>query len=289
MVDARGVDAVLWGRTRLAEWWSGTEGRVAKPLIAVLSTDAECGTRYFAVDVTAPGPAPLANGEGVESLRNVLGHIESETDAAVLAHAQALVRWHRSARFCARCGSPTVVVQRGAARACPSNVCIEKNIYPRVMPSVLVLVTRNEGRECLLGRKSSWKPGRYSVLAGFSEIFESLEQTVSREVEEETGIVVDESSIAYHSSQPWPSQPYSCLMSAFTACAVPGPRGSELRIDENELEDACWFSRGWLKQQLENPSPGSVLIPGRTSLARRMITEWVNEPCPPREKAPCGC
>lgn len=146
------------------------------------------------------------------------------------------------------------------------------------MPSVLVLVLRDGGREVLLGRKASWPAKRYSLLAGFAEIFESLEQTVVREVFEETGVRVDESTIEYHSSQPWPSQPHASLMSGFKA-HVTSAKDAQITVDRDELDDAKWFRKDWLLENLEADAPdgAAISIPGRTSLARRLILEWLRE------------
>lgn len=146
------------------------------------------------------------------------------------------------------------------------------------MPSVLVLVLRDGGREVLLGRKATWSAERYSVLAGFAEIFEGLEQTVAREVFEETGVVVDQSTIQYHSSQPWPSLPQASLMSGFRAY-VTNARNAQITVDQNELEDARWFRKDWLLEHLEGNAAGgpAISIPGHTSLSRRLIMEWLHE------------
>ena len=146
------------------------------------------------------------------------------------------------------------------------------------MPSVLVLVLRKGGREVLLGRQARWPEARYSVLAGFAEIFESLEQTVAREVREETGVVVDPLSVRYHSSQPWPSAPQASLMSGFRAY-VTGDEQARVTVDQTELQDARWFKKEWLREQLvAEPAGGAqISIPGHTSLARRLIMEWLEE------------
>jgi len=125
---------------------------------------------------------------------------------------------------------------------------------PRLSPAVIVRVTR--GDEILLARARRF-PGRlYSVLAGFVEPGESLEECVARELEEEVGIEVAE--ITYFASQPWPF-PHS-LMIGFTATWVSG----DLRIEEAELLDAGWFTRDNLPD-----------LPGRVSIARRLIDDWL--------------
>jgi len=114
----------------------------------------------------------------------------------------------------------------------------------------------------LLGRQKSWPKGRYSTLAGFAEPGESLEQTVVREVGEETGTRVTWSR--YISSQAWPFP--ASLMLGFHAGATRGP----VHLD-GELEDARWFSL----QQLQ--SEAALLLPPTFTIARRLIEAWMLE------------
>jgi len=123
-----------------------------------------------------------------------------------------------------------------------------------------VLVTR--GDKCLLGRQTDWPEGRYSTIAGFVEPGESLEDAVRREVAEETNIKVAE--VHYHSSQPWPFP--SALMLGFTAVAS----SADIRLNDEELEDAQWFSRKELRS-------GFPKLPYRLSIARRLVDDWLHE------------
>lgn len=280
------VEAVFWTPSHLKSWVSKIRHNNLQPhfsplsvaLVHTASTPSAPLTNYFAVDVSSSPTPPTSSNQSVQSLRRALALIQDETHATLLAHANALISWHHSAVFCSRCGKPTAVTQSGMARACTNDTCLTKNIYPRIMPSILVLVLRNNGHEVLLGRKASWTQGRYSVLAGFAEIFESLEQTVVREVFEETGVSVDPTTIVYHSSQPWPSQPHASLLSGFRA-HVTRPTHSQILVDRNELEDARWFKKTWLRAALESPAEEGprFSIPGPTSLAHRLIHEWLHE------------
>ena len=107
-------------------------------------------------------------------------------------------------------------------------------------PAIIVLVSSDD--HCLLGRQQVWPKGMYSTLAGFFEPGESIEDAVVREVEEETGIRVKE--IEYQSSQPWLFP--NSLMIGFTAKA----KNDKIRIAINELEDARWFSREEIRDNL---------------------------------------
>nr|MDJ0982551.1 NAD(+) diphosphatase [Kiloniellales bacterium] len=109
-----------------------------------------------------------------------------------------------------------------------------------------------------------WPPGMHSTLAGFVEPGESLEDTVIREVEEESGIRVDQ--VRYHSSQPWPFP--SSIMLGFHARYA----GGELAVNPDELESARWFTRDELKN---SPEDDRLRLPRKDSIARRLIEDWL--------------
>jgi NAD+ diphosphatase len=185
------------------------------------------------------------------------------TDELQLAFAAAgLIGWHQRAGFCPNCGSVTHPVSGGLARRCPA---CEREDYPRSDAAVIVAITDADGR-LLLARQPVWPARRFSVLAGFAEVGESLEQVVHREVHEEVGLELR--GVRYLGSQPWPF-PRS-LMVAFAATAV----GTQLRPAVGEIEDAAWFSRTELHDAVE---AGTVLLPARTSIAWRMIRAWLDD------------
>jgi NAD+ diphosphatase len=126
--------------------------------------------------------------------------------------------------------------------------------YPRLSPVVMVRVL-HEGR-ILLARAPRFAPGVYSVLAGFVEAGETLEQAIHREVAEEVGIQVR--NLRYFASQSWPF-PHS-LMIAFTADYA----GGELQVDGREILDARWFT--------PNGMPG---LPSPMSMAWRLIQDYL--------------
>jgi NAD+ diphosphatase len=213
------------------------------------------GVAWFAYDAGAGGTAA----ERLVELRSIALLLPGE-DAALAAYARALAHWHRGHRFCGHCGGPTAVTHAGHARLCPA---CGRESFPRTDPAVIVLVTH--GDRCLLGRSPRFPPGMYSTLAGFVEPGESLEQTLRREVHEEVGVLLDE--IVYRASQPWPF-PQS-LMLGFRATA----RTTELRLDQDEIQDARWLTRAELSDR-ENPA---VRLPNRDSIARFLIEEWLEE------------
>jgi len=138
-------------------------------------------------------------------------------------------------------------------------------------PAIIVRVTHEDC--CLLGRQSGWPARRYSVLAGFVEPGESLEDAVRREVHEEAGVRVQD--VDYDSSQPWPFP--ASLMIGFTARAI----DDSIRIDGEELEDVRWFSRRQLDDEV---TAGEVLLPPEISLARHLIDTWYRNETESEEK-----
>lgn len=213
----------------------------------------------FAVNVGDDELAPFADAGQFHDLR-YLGSVLPVEDANLVAHARALVLWHQTQKFCGYCGFPTRAESGGNSRVCTDAVCA-KQIFPRVDPSIIVLVSDRE--RCLLGRQSSWPEGRYSTIAGFVEPGESLEDAVRREVIEETNVRIRD--IQYHSSQPWPFP--ASLMLGFTADAT----SADIRLNDAELEDAQWFTR---KELLS----GFPKLPYRVSIARKLVDHWLNMP-----------
>src|SRR5919106_4300756 len=177
----------------------------------------------FAVDL---GDARPARGKPA-GLREAATELPAE-EAGLAAYAASLLNWHRRHRFCANCGQPTEPYDAGHERRCPA---CGTHHFPRTDPAVIVRVT--DGSRLLLGRKTDWPEGRYSVLAGFVEPGETLEDAVRREIGEEAGVEV--LSASYVESQPWPFP--SSLMLGFHATAEPG----EPRPRDAELADVRWF------------------------------------------------
>ncbi|WIA32279.1 hypothetical protein OEZ86_003125 [Tetradesmus obliquus] len=139
----------------------------------------------------------------------------SRSYAALMAVASGLAVWNLDAQYHGTTGSPTTPRNSGFSRSCSSS---GRSLYPRVDPAIITLVTG--GAEwCLLGRKQEWPRGRYSTLAGFLEIGESLEQALAREVLEESGVDVQLPSVRYVASQPWPF-PRSLMVGFYAAAAA---------------------------------------------------------------------
>ncbi|KAL3933784.1 MAG: hypothetical protein SGARI_003627, partial [Bacillariaceae sp.] len=145
--------------------------------------------------------------------------LESNEEAGILATAQGLMEFHKSHPFCSLCGGATTPAKAGASRKCTS---CQRSVYPRLDVAAIMLVTSPCDQYALLGRKESWPAGRYSTLAGFCEVGETLEDCCRRETFEESGVVVDPSTVQFVASQPWPF-PRS-LMVGFCAQAEAGDK-----------------------------------------------------------------
>jgi NAD+ diphosphatase len=167
--------------------------------------------------------------------------------------AGQILHWLSGSRCCDRCGLPTMALAGGWGRRC--SLC-NYDHFPHIHPCVIVLVRR--GREVLLTRKAEWPAGRYSLVAGFLDFGECLEEAVVREVQEETGVKVG--NVRYVGSQSWPFP--SQLMAGFTADFESG----EVVIEESELEDVRWFRTDNLPA-----------LPPRRSIARYILDKYLEE------------
>jgi NAD+ diphosphatase len=219
------------------------------------------GTTYFAVNVPEESTAleQLQALGKFQDLWSLGAKVEAKT-GALLAFAKAMTYWHQRHRFCGDCGSPTRSSDGGFVRICTGANC-GKQHFPRTDPAIIVLVST--GERCLLARQASWPAGRYSVLAGFVEPGESLEDAVIREVLEESNIRV--TNIHYHSSQPWPFP--ASLMLGYTAEAT----NLDLHYADEELEHARWISRAELADELRQ---GLIKVPPPVSISHRLIESW---------------
>lgn len=170
------------------------------------------------------------------------------------AKAMELRNFRRDNRYCGVCGSE---MERASDISLRCRGC-GREIWPQLSPAIVVLVTRDDGREALLVHAANFKrPDAFALVAGFVETGETLEQCVAREVKEETSL--DIADIRYVGSQSWPFP--GQLMVGFTARWA----GGELRLADGELTAGGWFSRK------NHPA-----LPAQPSLTRRIIDAWLN-------------
>jgi NAD+ diphosphatase len=250
-----------------AGWWfifSGyrilvheKEGRFSFPFVENTSrltldvTRVRClghldGSPCYEAECDAGARAP--EGMSFEGLRPLFGHVDDRF-FRLAGRALQIIDWDRTHQFCSRCGRPTEEKDDETAKICTSCGCMS---FPVASAAIIVAVTRDE--RILLARASRFPENMYSVLAGFVEPGESLEECVRREIREEVGIEV--TNIRYFGSQSWPFP--NSLMIGFTADHEAG----EIKVDGKEIVDAGWFPADHLPQ-----------IPGKISIARRLI-DW---------------
>jgi NAD+ diphosphatase len=207
------------------------------------------GRHCYSVELTELALAP--EGMVFHSLRRLYEHLD-ESIYGVATRAIHIIDWDRTHQFCSRCGTRTEIRADMCAKECSQCGLID---FPRISPAVIVLVERD--KKVLLARSSRFKDELYSVLAGFVDPGETLEEAVRREVKEEVNIEV--SNIRYFGSQPWPFP--DSLMIAFTAQYS----GGEIHVDGTEILDANWFDPDKLPT-----------IPGKISIARALIDWFVS-------------
>lgn len=184
-------------------------------------------------------------------------------DAELIASAKAVMNWHASHRFCAKCGAASEMSMAGWQRDCAA---CGAHHFPRTDPVVIMLITH--GNSCLMGRSPGWPEGMYSCLAGFVEPGETIEAAVRRETFEEAGIEVG--AVEYLSSQPWP----------FPASLMIGCRGyassTDITIDPEEIEDAVWVTREEMLETFAGNNPN--IKPARNgAIAHFLLINWLKD------------
>jgi NAD+ diphosphatase len=213
------------------------------------------GAPIFAVET-------LTEGE-VHDLREV-GFQLSDNERDIAAVASAIVNWHQLEPMCPECGGPSTVINGGFARHCAG---CGRDHFPRTDPAVIVAVVDDQDR-LLLGGQQAWG-NRVSVLAGFVEAGESLEQAIHREIGEEVDISLSE--LVYFGSQPWPF-PRSLMVGFFARAS-----STNICVDTDEIAYAEWHTRDGLAAKLE---AGELGLPGRSSIAYRLIHTWLDGATP---------
>lgn len=205
-------------------------------------------TPCYAAELAGDHEAPA--GYSFSGVRDLSGTLP-DPELALAAYAVRICAFDRSTRFCGRCGHKTRPLRTERAKLCTDCNLI---IYPRISPAIIVLIRK--GDEVLLARSPHFPGGVFSIIAGFVEPGESLEEAVHREVKEEVGIQVQ--NIRYFASEPWPFP--DSLMLGFVADYT----GGEIVIDRKEIEAAGWYTRDTLPP-----------LPSRLSISRALINAWI--------------
>jgi len=186
------------------------------------------------------------------SIRSLFFTISDDQFMTVLCGLH-VTRWFGNTLFCGKCGRATTLSETEPAKICGSCGHVQ---YPKISPAIIVAVVN--GDRILLGHSGRFPEKLYSVIAGFVDPGETLEQCVLREVKEETGIDID--SVTYFGSQPWPFP--DSLMIGFTARYT----GGIIQVDGKELLHADWFRAD------ELPA-----IPEGKSISRRLINWFIEQ------------
>ncbi|CAF0879763.1 unnamed protein product [Adineta ricciae] len=187
-------------------------------------------------------------------LRSLLPQL-SVIDAALCGQGRALLEWHASYQYCGKCGSPSKSLED---------------------PVAITLVIHSDNEHVLLGRKASFPPFMYTCLAGFMEPGESIPEACSREIWEESGIIIDTNTVRYFDSQPWPFLGGQLMIGCY-ASAV----DETITLHDSELEDCQWFSRADVAEMIQrarninlDKNDQGLRIPPPIAIAHQLISNW---------------
>lgn len=230
-----------------------------EPVFLGLYQDTPCFAADFSAHPRDRLEGQFIAGARFTELRAIAGEI-GPGDATVAATGCGILSWHETHGFCAACGAPSGIEEAGWRRLCPD---CGRTHFPRIDPVAIMLVTR--GERVLLGRQSAFPEGLYSLLAGFMEPGETIEDAVRRETREEAGIPVGR--VRYLACQPWPFP--SSLMFGCAAEAL----DDEITIDADELEDAMWVARSDIPDILAGKHE-SLAAPRMSAIARALLAAW---------------
>lgn len=258
------------------------EGEKRQTFLGILS---DTGTAVFGVDLLS------TDKEAIEAALTDASFVDTRTSAPLFSrienelalHATALAQWQRRTSYCNLCGGTTTFVDGGTCCRCTQ---CQTPSWPRQDPSMIAVISSRDGQRVLLAHSARHPPKFSTVLAGFVEAGETFEAAVAREAYEETGIRIDEGSVQYVGSQPWPF-PQSCMI-GFTAVA---DCSQELHVDTKELISARWFDksdvakaatvegptmqRAVAEEALKNDPSLPLLIPPKGVIARTLIDKWL--------------
>lgn len=193
--------------------------------------------------------APLPDGLTAEPFNAFRERIPPSL-MTVAGIGKQLIHWQQTSRFCSRCGGRPEQLPDSWGKRCAG---CGTELFPQIHPCAIVLIKRDD--QLLLIRKPEWAKGRYSLVAGFLDVGESLEECAVREAQEETGVTIK--NVRYLTSQSWPFP--SQLMAGFVADYAYG----DIKIDDKEIDDARWFSIDALPD-----------LPASRSIARWLIDRY---------------
>ena len=187
------------------------------------------------------------------SLLHLFGAIDDSLFTAG-NYAYHFINWHHNSKFCGKCGSPMQFISDERGKKCEK---FAHQVYPSISPCIIVSIIKDK-KSILLAKINRPGVNLFSVLAGFVEMGETLEECVVREVREEVGIEIQ--NIQYFGSQPWAFS--QSLMVAFTAEYKSG----QITVDGKEIPEAGWF---------EADSLPTIPFPG--TISRKLIDWFIRE------------
>lgn len=249
---------------RALRWLDAASRAKLDPGANTVLLGTQDGIAHWAIDLEND-PIEALGLEGAEfSETRAVALSLSPPEAGIVAHARALLDWHRRHRFCASCGGTTQPRRAGSMRKCDS--CAAEH-FPRTDPVAIMVVWR--GDRCLLGRRPGRPPGNFSTLAGFIEQGETIEEAVRREVLEEVGVRIDD--VTYVTSQPWPF-PSNLMIGCFAHAT-----SDEFAIDDEEIAEARWFTRDEVQAAIRGEE-GDLVIPNYVAIAHHILKAWSGLP-----------
>lgn len=243
----------------LLSWGSMAEADPHAELVLLGTIDGK--PRFVALTVTQEDSSQRS------AAMNAALNLLQPDEAATYAVARCLVDWHARHAFCARCGRHTRPFRSGWARLCDREAggCGTEH-FPRTDPVVIMLAEYED--RVLVGRQARWPEGRYSALAGFVEVGESIEEAVARELHEESGVIVTPGGVRYVASQPWP------FPSQLMIACVAQVKSDSLTLQESEIEAAMWVTRDDVRAALSASPDARFLAPPPYAIANTLLTRW---------------
>lgn len=225
--------------------------------------------RYAAVLIGKAGAAQAAAFRPARQ-GGFLGLFQLARSASVelqyAARALHVGAWLHRSEYCGTCGTASAYTTELNKRVCTNEAC-RHEMYPRIEPAIISLVTT--GAKCLLARQASFPNGYYAPIAGFVEAGETPEHAVSREVFEETGQVVQQTT--YVASQPWPF-PSSLMLGFIAQVAADQPI-----VLSDEIEETIWVDRAEASDAVGKPGSGRLSLPPPGVIGRLLIEHWLRD------------
>ena len=208
------------------------------------------GTLHASLCYSAEANTETAAPEGMEFKEfRPLYEVLDEDLFLLAGKAIQIVSWDQTNQFCGRCGTKMETLEGERAKICPACGLIN---YPRISPAAITAVIKRN--KILLTHNAAFRGNIHSLIAGFVETGETIEECVHREIFEEVGLKV--TNLKYFGSQPWPFP--NSLMIGFTAEYESG----EISVDGHEITEAGWYDASNLPE-----------LPRKMSIARKII-DW---------------